>query len=80
MLSESMTIEKLESLIDEYQKKIRLNFNILNNDDLTELEKVRITDEINSFKELISGYQSELRKLYQELFTIAGKKKINVDK
>lgn len=64
----TMSIEFLENLIDDLQKRIRLNYLSLQDENMPEVDRERITDEVSQYRNMIASYQSALRQKYQGIF------------
>ena len=68
MNTESSTIEKLEAMISDCQKKIAINHRLLMEDELSFEETARLNEEIKRLKNLMFSYQAQLGKLYRVTF------------
>ena len=62
------SIEELEQIISEQQKKILVSYQFLKEEGLSETEKKRIEDDILRLKNQMFQYQVILRKKYSEEF------------
>lgn len=75
MIEEISTIEMLKSKIAELQKRIKLNFAVLHEDELEPDEKARMTLEANILQKRIIALQNQLR---EEYLAQARNKKVDV--
>lgn len=64
----AMNIEFLEDQIDDLQKRIRLSYDSLHNDNMSDADRERINDEISHYRNLVTTYQAALRQKYQGIF------------
>lgn len=64
----TMNIEFLEDQIDDLQKRIRLSYDSLHNENMSETDRERINDEISHYRNLVATYQAALRQKYQGIF------------
>ncbi len=62
------SIEELEQIISEQQKKILVSYQFLKEEGLNETDKKRIEDDIVRLKNQMFQYQVILRKKYSEEF------------
>ncbi|NLI23458.1 MAG: hypothetical protein GX419_01970 [Bacteroidales bacterium] len=62
------SIEELEQIISEQQKKILVSYQFLKEEGLNETDKKRIEDDIVRLKNQMFQYQIILRKKYSEEF------------
>lgn len=62
------SIEELEQIISEQQKKILVSYKFLKEEGLNETDKKRIEDDIVRLKNQMFQYQVILRKKYSEEF------------
>jgi UDP-N-acetylglucosamine 2-epimerase len=62
------SIEELEQIIAEQQKKILVIYQFLKEENISESEKKRLEDDIVRLKNQMFQYQTVLRKKYSEEF------------
>lgn len=78
MVNEPLNIEDIQRKIAEYQKKMRYNYSMLQNDELDDQQRSRIVTETNEFKELVISLQNRLKELYREMFTGSKKELVRI--
>lgn len=72
-MNENTTIENIQKLIRECQKKIQFNYSILHSEELEENISKTLIDEINFLREKVMDYQAKLKTLYKEVFSGSSK-------
>ena len=66
------TIEELEGMIAECQKKLAFTHKLLMEDEVPEVEQKQLETEVKDLNNQIFRFQTQLRKRYSEEFSKAG--------
>lgn len=78
MVNEPLNIEDIQRKIAEYQKKMRYNYSMLQNDELEDQQRSRVVNETNELKEMVVSLQNRLKELYREMFTGSKKELVRI--